>query len=245
MLHGCRARRAVLEFPLAKEIHALCRLYGATDSVCQELVDKARAEDGADINLPSVDTYTDQLSNIMLLETQARTVTECELAFFPGVLQTADYARAVFATVGRSEAELERRVTTRLSRQSLLTRPNGPQLRFLVDEFALHRLIGGAAVMRRQLWNASSGSELPNVHLRVVPASIGAHAGLDGPFALYEFPALETHVYLENREGGIFLADTRVSRSYVAARDQMWRDALDEADSRALLREVAERLRDG
>ncbi|MHA6802557.1 helix-turn-helix domain-containing protein [Salinifilum ghardaiensis] len=227
--------------PGEDEVRALCALYGASEQACQELVDKARGEDSASMDLPSGDEYTDQLANIMLLETQARTVTEFELALVPGLLQTAGYARAVFATVERSEAELERRATTRLSRQSLLTRPNGPQLCFLLDEFVLHRRIGGPSVMQRQLRTVLDGSELPNVHVRVIPSSAGAHAGLDGPFALYEFAALNTYVYLENRQGGIFLTDSCVARNYVRARDELWRQALDEEGTRELIAELMER----
>ncbi len=227
--------------PSEHEVRALCALYGASERMRRELADKARGEDRVAMELPYKDQYSDELANIMLLEAQARTVTEFELALVPGLLQTAGYARAVFATVERSEAELERRATTRLSRQSLLTRPNGPQLCFLLDEFVLRRSIGGRSVMQRQLNAVLDASELPNVHVRVIPASAGAYAGLDGPFALYEFAALDTYVYLENRQGGIFLTDPRVARNYVQARDEVWRQVLDEEGTRELITELVER----
>src|SRR5699024_3060522 len=128
---------------------------------------------------PTLDSYADQLSNVMLLENEAHRVTEFELALVPGLLQTAHYARQVLAIGERSPAEVERGLSTRLGRQAVLSRPNGPEVRFVLDEFVLLRLVGGAAVMRDQLHNIVEQAQRPNVRVRIIPASSGAHAGLD------------------------------------------------------------------
>ncbi len=231
-------------FPTPDEVGALCELYGATGEMRDLLVAKAESNDGTTINLPSGDKYTDQLANIMLLETEARRVTACEIALVPGLLQTAEYARQMISTIDRPQSEIERRVATRIGRQAVLSRPNGPELRFLIDEFVLRRLIGGPKVMRTQLRKMVEESEWPNVRVRVLPASAGAHAGLDGTFAIYEFAALETYVYLENRKGGIFVTDGNTTQQYVESRDALWDIALGEEESVELIDALAEGLND-
>lgn len=232
-------------YPTPEEVGALCHLYGATSEMCDLLTAKAGSNDGSVINLPSGDEYTDQLANIMLLETEALRVTTCEIALVPGLLQTADYARQIFSTVARPAVEIEQRVSTRIGRQAVLSRPNGPEQRFLLDEFVLRRLIGGPKVMREQLRRITAEADRPNVHVRVLAASVGAHAGLDGTFALYEFPASENYVLLDNRKGGVFLTDPQVTRQYVDTRDALWASAMCEQESVALIGGLAEGLTDG
>ncbi|MEB3365955.1 helix-turn-helix domain-containing protein [Saccharopolyspora mangrovi] len=233
-----------VRFPTPEEVGALCELYGATGEMRDLLTAKAESNDGTTINLPSHDQFADQLANVMLLEAEAWRVTEYELALVPGLLQTADYARQILSAVPRPQAEVERMVSTRLGRQPLLSRPKGPELRFLLDEFVLRRLIGGPAVMREQLSKIAAEARRPNVHVRVIPAAAGAHAGLDGTFAVYEFAAVETYVYLEYRKGGIFLTDPEDTRRYVDVRDAIWELALGEQASAELVGALAEGLVD-
>ncbi|MEV4731430.1 helix-turn-helix transcriptional regulator [Saccharopolyspora sp. NPDC049426] len=232
-------------FPTPDEVGALCELYGAKGEMRDLLVAKAESNDGTTINLPSGDRYTDQLANIMLLETEARRVTGYEIALVPGLLQTPEYAREMISALDRPQSEIERRVATRIGRQAVLSRPNGPELRFLLDEFVLRRLIGGSAVMSRQLRKIVAEAAWPNVHVRVLPASIGAHQGLDGTFAIYEFAALETYVYLESRKGGTFINDAEVTQQYLDTRDALWDEALHEEESVALIGTLAEGLTGG
>src|SRR6202035_1799344 len=84
------------------------------------------------------------------LEEAAASIRSYEIQFVPGLLQTADYARAV-AMLGyptRSEAEIERRVSLRMARQAVLARATPTRLWAVLDEAALRRPIGGADVMR-------------------------------------------------------------------------------------------------
>ena len=62
------------------------------------------------------------------LESAAAVIRTYELQFVPGLLQTADYARAVILLGhGKAvQAELDRRVSLRMTRQQLLNRPIRP-----------------------------------------------------------------------------------------------------------------------
>ncbi|BCJ59058.1 hypothetical protein C1I93_08075 [Micromonospora endophytica] len=72
-------------------------------------------------------------------------------------------------------------MAARLGRQAILSRPHA-----LIDEAVLRRALGGPAVMARQLRHLVDAAERPNVTLRVVPLTVGAHTGLDGSFALLD-----------------------------------------------------------
>jgi len=87
------------------------------------------------------------------LEAAATVIRSYEVQFVPGLLQTADYARAVIL-LGHRHApadEIDRRVSLRMDRQRILTRRDPPQLWVVMDEAVLRRPVGGRDVMRRQL----------------------------------------------------------------------------------------------
>src|SRR5207302_445485 len=88
-------------------------------------------------------------------------------------------------------------VATRLARQALLSKPEAPTVRLILEEFVLRRPIGGATVMRAQLEHLLRLSTKDNVVVRVIPASVGVHPGLEGSFLLLTFPEREPHVYVE------------------------------------------------
>ncbi|MCC2276976.1 helix-turn-helix domain-containing protein [Streptomyces sp. ET3-23] len=104
----------------------------------------------------------------------------------PGLLQTEDYARALFGmrTPLLDEQTIDMRVTARLARQELLTRWPAPIVTYVVEESALHRPIGGREVRRRQLEQLLSLGKLRSVELQVMPTDRSEHAGMGGPFTL-------------------------------------------------------------
>lgn len=135
------------------------------------------------------------------LEHAASVIRSYEVQFISGLLQTADYARAVIQLghPGVPETELERRVGLRMHRQELLNRPQPPYLWVMLDEAVLRRPIGGAATMRAQLQHLIDITALPRVTVQVVPFSVGGHAAAGGPIAILRLPerALPDVVYLE------------------------------------------------
>lgn len=100
----------------------------------------------------------------------------------PGLLQTENYARAVLRfDATRPEAEVEQLVAARLERQKILTRERPPLVIAVIDESALRQ---PDAIMAEQLAHLLRLSELPHVHLHLIPADVGLHVGLSGPLAL-------------------------------------------------------------
>jgi transcriptional regulator with XRE-family HTH domain len=117
-------------------------------------------------------------------ESRATLIRHYQPLLIPGLLQTEAYARAVIGTT-RSGSVLEDAVSGRLTRQEVVTREANPaRLVVVLDEGVLYRPIGGTAVMREQLLALVEAVRRPNVSVFIVPAHVGAYAGLDGPVAL-------------------------------------------------------------
>jgi transcriptional regulator with XRE-family HTH domain len=124
------------------------------------------------------------------LETAASRASTYELSFVPGLLQTADYARALFTSgrETRSEEWITNMLGVRMIRQERLTDEEHPlELDAVVHESALHYLVGGQAVMRSQLRHLALINELPTVTLRVLPAALISNEALVGPFTILDF----------------------------------------------------------
>ncbi|MFG3349318.1 helix-turn-helix domain-containing protein [Streptomyces sp. NPDC048018] len=105
-----------------------------------------------------------------------------------GLLQTEEYARAIF-TMWRpllSEDTIEERVQARLARQGIFIRQPLPTTSFVIEESVLTRPLGGGGVMRGQLEHLLLSGQRRNVEIQVMPNGREEHAGLAGPFTLIE-----------------------------------------------------------
>ncbi|MFI6758648.1 DUF5753 domain-containing protein [Micromonospora sp. NPDC050417] len=141
------------------------------------------------------------------LEAEATTIIGCEPLLVPGLLQIPDYTRAVMESCGVRKVDTPPRIAARQARQAILTRETPPALHALIDEAALRRPVGGNQVMAEQLRHLVAVSARPNITLRVVPLAAGAHTGLDGAFALLDFPHNRSVVYLDHKISGLFLEE--------------------------------------
>ncbi|MFB6751638.1 helix-turn-helix transcriptional regulator [Streptomyces sp. NPDC056353] len=131
--------------------------------------------------------YPKKVRDVKRLEADAVEICSYNNSVIDGLLQTEEYARAVFGSRRPQfgEDELEQRVVARLSRQEVLCSPTArPLLSFVLCEATLRRLIGGMAVMRAQLERLLEVAQLRNVDLQVLPLSREENSGLGGPFRL-------------------------------------------------------------
>ncbi|MFD7081137.1 helix-turn-helix domain-containing protein [Streptomyces sp. NPDC002181] len=106
-----------------------------------------------------------------------------------GLLQTEEYARALFRTMrpAYTPDEMERMVSGRMARQSIFQRSPGPALSFVQEEVTLRRPIGGTMVLRRQLEHLLEVVQLPNIEFQVMPTDRDDHAGMEGLIELLKF----------------------------------------------------------
>ncbi len=176
-------------------------------------------------------------------EQRASVIRWWEPLLVPGLLQTAEYARAVFdawrAIDGNGDTE--DLVTARLARQAILDRPSPPSFWALIDETVLHRSVGDPKVMNDQLVHLAEMSERPRVTIEVVPADVGVHVGLLGAFALAGFeddtPGI---VYLESPDQGETTKHPATVAKIALTYDTLRTEALGGRASRDLIRKVAE-----
>lgn len=135
-------------------------------------------------------------------ELDALTLLWYENHVVPGLLQTEDYARAVFACLFPpiSEEQVDEWVSARLARQQVFDRkPWPPIMSFLLEEVVLHRPIGGREVLREQIRHLQRCAELPFLSLQILPTSREKHAGLAGPMVLLETPDHDQLAYVEGQ----------------------------------------------
>ncbi|MBJ7903212.1 helix-turn-helix domain-containing protein [Streptomyces sp. NPDC003656] len=187
-------------------------------------------------------TYRDVLpswfSAYVSLETGARTLRTYEPHYVTGLLQTHRYARAVLAGgfPNDNDEDLERRVGLRLRRQALLEKADAPTLWVVMEEAVLHRVVGGAEVMREQIDRLLEVSELEHVSVDIVPFTAGAHVGACAPFTYFRFeePELPDVVYSEILSGAMYLDQRAEVVAHLEAHNRMSLLTSD-TQSRALL----------
>ncbi|GHG36032.1 transcriptional regulator [Streptomyces albogriseolus] len=131
-----------------------------------------------------------------------------------GLLQTEEYARAVF-TMWRPLLDpevIEQRVAARLERQKLFSRRPAPLLSFVIEEQALRRPVGGREVLRGQLEQLLLYGHERNVEMQVMPTDRDEHAGLGGAFTLIHLKDRSRMGYMEVQEASIlYTAPKKVS----------------------------------
>jgi transcriptional regulator with XRE-family HTH domain len=180
------------------------------------------------------------------LESAATAVKNFELAVIPGLLQTADYARAIISAqrVSDSAEEIERRVKVRIARQDCLTEDPPLQLWTILDEGALRRQMGGRAVMKAQLEHLVARAKLPNVTIQVLPFTEGSHPGTLGSIAILEFPE-DVHspvAYIETYAGDVYLEKEDDLRRVTLTYTHMHAAALSATKSTELIAAIARDL---
>lgn len=179
------------------------------------------------------------------LETDAASLRVYEAQMVPGLLQTRDYAEAVVsgALPEATPSDVETRVQVRMRRQQRLFEPAYPlRLWAVLDESALRRAVGGRETMREQLERLVELSRLPHVTVQVMPFSMGAHPGLNGQYAILEFPEAtdSTVVYLEGVTSDLYLEKPNDVQSYSVMYEHLRAQALNPDQTRDFVEGIAE-----
>jgi hypothetical protein len=179
-------------------------------------------------------------------ENEAVAVRDFTLAYIPGLLQTSEYARALLklGVLRRSRAQLAGAVTVRTIRQQRLTSSQHPlTLDAVIDESALHRVIGSRRIHAAQLRHLAEAAELEAVTVQVLPATLPAHGALVSPFTVLQFGDLgEPDMgYVEHAIGSAVIDKESEVRAATLLFDRLRSDALDPAGSLALIRQLAAR----
>jgi transcriptional regulator with XRE-family HTH domain len=214
-----------------RDIRDLCDLYGVTEEAERERL-MTLAREGKQqgwwqsFSLPHR-TYVG-------LEQDAISLTVFHSTVVPGLLQIAEYTRAIHqAGIPRIDASaIEERVEERRTRQQNLTQGDTPAIEVILDEAVLHRPLGGAAAMRKQLDHLIEMAKRPNINIRVVPYSAGAHPALESNFTILGFAGqAPTIVHAEGLAGQIYLERNQDIERYQLALEVLRDLAMSPQDS--------------
>jgi transcriptional regulator with XRE-family HTH domain len=191
----------------ATDIENLSDLYEVDDEQREHLVELAREGKQRATWQPTGLPY----STYVGLEADAASISDFGLGIMPGLLQTADYARAVVrAAVPKwPPSVVERRVSGRMARQNLLLSDNYPQFDAVIDESVLHRVVGSPSIMRAQLERLLELCELPAVTVRVIPYDAGALPAGNNKFIILRFALADMSdvVFVEGLTGDLYIND--------------------------------------
>ncbi|MFD5898707.1 Scr1 family TA system antitoxin-like transcriptional regulator [Streptomyces sp. NPDC060366] len=202
----------------------------------QVLLTKGALETAVD-NMPEIDRYPTWAAAFIDQEQEAIAISWYENQVIPGLLQTENYARAVFRSrvPAFSEDEINTRVAGRIERQQILHRKVPPTCSFLIGEAVLKDRLGSLAVYAEQLHQLRESADLPGLTLQIMPFGRTTHAGLSGPFVLLETPDHQHLAYAETQRGSLFVEDpdevSILARKYAMLRTQ----ALNPEETKGLL----------
>lgn len=231
----------------APDVRSLLDLYAAEPadrSAVLNLVEQSR-------RTPWWHEYTDVFPDgfpmtFLALEDDAESIRTHQQVAVPGLLQDRAYAHAVYAPfTDLSDAQVDRLVELRMVRQRILTRERPTSLHAVLDEAALHKMIGGPAVMRDQLAHLVTTAALPTVTLQVVPFSAGMTAAAGFPFVIFNFaePTMPDVVFSERLFDEHYeYRPSQVAR-YAEAFDDLVDTALDPAATIDLVTALSDRIR--
>lgn len=222
----------------ARDIRDLCRLYGVTDAAQRERLTRLAAAgkrqgwwQGYELDL---------FAMYVGLEQDATAISNFQSTTVPGLLQTADYARAMHESGEFTSERIDELVQVRLTRQQSLARNPPLRLWAILDEPVLHRLVGGFHIMRDQMARMVEATKLPNVTIQVIPFSAGAHPAMESSFDILDFseqaPSL---VYVEGLIGFMYLERPQDLQRYEQVFERLRDIALSPQESIELMKQMA------
>ncbi|MFD8254853.1 helix-turn-helix domain-containing protein [Streptomyces werraensis] len=195
----------------------------------------AMARDVAEIRYPKT------VRDLKKLEAEAVELGAYNNSVIHGLLQTPDYARAVFSARRPpfTADELEQRLSARVARQEIISETTSrPLFSFVQCESTLRRPLGGRMVMRGQLERLLTVARFPHVDLQVLPLSHEENPGLAGSFRLLRLRDGTTVGHLEVQHISRVVTDRKevqlLDMRYGAIRAQ----ALSPRESLALIEKV-------
>ncbi|MEU7292277.1 helix-turn-helix domain-containing protein [Streptomyces exfoliatus] len=180
------------------------------------------------------------------LETDAESLRMYESQIIPGLLQTPAYAEAVIsgAMPESTPTDIDKRVTVRTRRQERIRDEERPlRLWAVIDEGALHRIVGSRQLMVEQLEHLLEQSHLPHVTVQVIPFEMGAHPGISGQYSILEFPDTSDSsvVYIEGVTSDLYLEKAQDVGKYSVMYEHLRAQALNVEQTREFIAEMAKK----
>jgi transcriptional regulator with XRE-family HTH domain len=218
---------------------SLLELYGVEGADVDALVQVAREARKHGWWQAYDDVLPDWFEVYVGLEAEAAQIQTFQPQLIPGLLQSADYARAIIRAEhpDAPDEEIERRVELRMRRQQS---DNKPKLWVVLDESVLRRPVGGHDVMQAQLEQLVKAARRPGSTIQVLPFAAGEHGSMGSAFSILSFPEPTDPgiVYVETRAGALYLEGQQV-REYSVVFSHLVAAALNQRESAATIEGAA------
>jgi hypothetical protein len=135
---------------------------------------------------------------------------------------------------------IEAKISERLERQTILNGKNSPVLFVIIDEAVLRRPVGGNEVMSEQLEHLIKMAARSRITIQVVPGTVGAYPGANGPIVLMSLRNSPEIGYLENALGGLMIDGPEDVAKLAYTFNALRAEALPRTASVELMRKVME-----
>lgn len=180
------------------------------------------------------DGVPNQVRTLMTQERLATKISVWAMNLIPGLLQLPPYATELVRALPRIKPEQVEEIVAAKSRRREVLHWNR-EFVFYIHEQALRLQVGSTEVMSAQLHDLLRVSVRPYVSVRVIPLSLGVHAGLAGSFTKLAYDKFEPVVYLESHNSHLFLEDKSSIGVYDDVLKALAAQALSEEKSRELI----------
>ncbi|MEU5702003.1 helix-turn-helix domain-containing protein [Streptomyces aurantiacus] len=142
-------------------------------------------------------------------EHHAQFLREVVITHVPGLLQTPDYARAVFGYMRPElpESELAPRVEHRMKRHTVIEGDNPAPYETIVHEFALRIRVADRRASLSQLRRILDEIEQGHVTARVIPTELDGFGGADASLMYMDGPLPQLDTGLLDAPTGIMFID--------------------------------------
>ncbi|MBM7772473.1 transcriptional regulator with XRE-family HTH domain [Actinokineospora baliensis] len=220
------------------DVASLLVVYGVTGRDRDRLIKLAERSDDTGY-WENQSALSAESKTLMRIEREATDIVIFEPLVIPGLVQTGDYVRAMMRVCNVADQDIDSRVAARLARQAILTKDEPPNLKLIVDEFVLHRVLASPKSMARQLRHILEVVEQGATTLQVLPLSLRGHSGLDGSYTLLDFTSNKPVVYLDHKVSGLFLEEDAHIEFFRAETDSLGELALSPAKSAELVATIA------
>ncbi|WP_329301126.1 helix-turn-helix transcriptional regulator [Streptomyces sp. NBC_00659] len=179
------------------------------------------------------------------LEHHATFLRDVQFLYVPGLLQTEQYARAVFSyrVPELPSEEVELRVRHRMQRKALLETPTPKRYDGVVHEAALRIMVGDRATSRAQLTHVLGLSEAEHITVRVIPFDLEGFGGATSAmtYAGGPVPKLDT-VVRDAPQGATFIDSEAQLNAYRTLFHKVEEVSLDADRSRDFIHRLAKEL---
>lgn len=225
------------------DVASMLRMYGVSDEDILPLVELAKQARKRGWWQSYNNVLPDWFEVYVGLESDATRIATHECELMPGLLQTADYARAVIRVEhpNATDAEVDRRVELRMERQA---REDPLALWVILSEAALRRVVGSPKIMRAQLDRLLVAAKESSTDIQVLPYSVGEYGSMGSAFSILSFPDPRdpSVVYLETRAGSLYLEEADEAAQYETLFDHLRATAASARRSRDMIIEARDAL---